>query len=248
MKAMILAAGRGKRLQPLTDECPKPLLAAHPDGTSFIERILLRLAKARFTDIVINVSWLRESIMQRLGSGERYGVRITYSDEGGHALDTGGGIKQALRYLGKEPFLVVNSDIYTDWTPGTDRSDVLRSGALAHLLLAPPPGHSGDLDVHKGLIMPGKQWTFCGIGYYRPELFAGMPRKKFSLLDALTPAITQKRVSGEVYRGLWMDIGTPEKLERVRRLGDQEQNESTRKPGRIRAPSSPSPGGASRPH
>ena len=216
MKAMLLAAGRGERLRPLTDKCPKPLLSAYPENTSFIERIILRLADAHFTDIVVNVSWLRDAIMRRLGDGTRYGVRIAYSDEGDTALNTGGGIKRALPLLGSSPFLVMNADIYTNWMP---RVRNLAPRCSAHLLLCPPPPrHRGDFVLRSGLVTPGTQWTFSGIGYYRPEIFAAMQRDDFPLTDLLRPAIARDFwVGGEVYNGLWIDIGTPERLALARR-------------------------------
>lgn len=210
---MILAAGRGERLRPLTDKCPKPLLTAYPDGTSFIERHLMQLNGAGFTDVVVNVSYLRKQIIQRLGDGSHYGVRIVYSDEGDTLLNTGGGIKHALRLLGDEPFLVINADVYTDWIPRVKEPEAKQ---LAHLLLAPPPGESGDFSLHNGLVTQGKQWTFCGIGYYRPELFYKESQANFPLLSVLTPAIAKGTVGGEVYNGLWLDIGTPETLELAR--------------------------------
>ena len=211
MKAMILAAGRGERMRRLTDRTPKPLLEV--GGEKLIERHLRRLAAAGHAQIVINLSWLGSQIRQAIGNGQRYGVEVRYSDEGPTALETAGGIFKALPLLGSEPFLVVNGDIWTDYPL---QPAGLAPGADAHLVLVPnPPQHArGDFALEQGKITEGKtdRYTFSGIGLYRGEFFAGCQPGKFPLLPLLRRAIAAGRLTGEVYRGAWHDIGTPERL------------------------------------
>jgi MurNAc alpha-1-phosphate uridylyltransferase len=211
MKAMILAAGRGERLRPLTDHTPKPLLAA--GGRPLIEHTLVALVKGGITDIVVNTAHLGEQIEDYLGDGGRFGARITYSPEG-EALETGGGILRALPLLGDRPFLVVNGDIATDF-PFARLLD--QPKGLAHLVLVPnPPHHSkGDFALAAGLVHDAgpKRHTFSGIGVYRPELFAGCRAGRFPLAPLLRAAMPEGKVSGELYEGFWMDIGTVERLE-----------------------------------
>ncbi len=183
---------------------------------SFIERIIQSLANAGITHIIINVSWLKAQIVERLGD-KHHDIPITYSDEGEIPLGTGGGIKRALPYLGDQRFLVINADVYTDWCP--DRLCPLAPHDLAHLILTvPPDGAHGDFSLDHHTVIPGKDWTFCGIGYYSPDLFRRIGRDIFPLTDVLHPAIRKQRVSGQVYRGRWLDIGTPAALEKARRL------------------------------
>lgn len=211
MKAMILAAGRGERMRPLTDRTPKPLLEV--GGEKLIERHLRQLAAAGHRKIVINLSWLGSQIRQAIGNGQRYGVEVRYSDEGPTALETAGGIYKALPMLGREPFLVVNGDIWTDHPltlqPLADHAD-------AHLVLvANPPQHAkGDFALENGRITegPAPRFTFSGIGVYRKDFFADCEPGKFPLLPLLRRSIAAGRLTGEVYRGGWHDIGTPERL------------------------------------
>ncbi len=211
MKAMILAAGRGERMRPLTDRTPKPLLEV--GGEKLIERHLRRLAAAGYTQIIINLSWLGSQIRQAIGNGQRYGVEVRYSDEGPTALETAGGIFKALSMLGRAPFLVVNGDIWTDHpflpTP-------LTADSHAHLVLVPnPPQHPrGDFSLEGGLVAESarERYTYSGIGLYRREFFTGCTPGKFPLLPLLRRAIESGHLTGEVYRGGWYDIGTPDRL------------------------------------
>lgn len=223
MKAMILAAGRGNRMRPLTDQVPKPLLEA--GGRPLIQYHLECLAAADIRDIVINHAHLGEQIEAALGDGSRFGVHIRYSPEQ-TALETGGGIFNALPLLGPDPFLVINGDIWSDIDPiglhlaGTD---------LAHLVLVDNPPHhpSGDFILTGGRVrVEGDQderererrLTFSGVGVYSPSLFAGCRPGAFALAPLLRDAMAQGRVGGEHHRGHWLDIGTPERLADLDRL------------------------------
>jgi MurNAc alpha-1-phosphate uridylyltransferase len=210
---MILAAGRGERLRPLTDHTPKPLLPA--GGRPVIEHTLEALVRAGFADIVINLAHLGWQIRERLGDGRRFGARIRYSDEGEQALETAGGILQALALLGPEPFVVVNGDIGTDY----DFARLRREPAGdAHLVLVPNPPHhpQGDFGLDSDRVTPlgdGTQaYTFAGIGVYRAELFAPLPPGRAPLAPLLRQAMAAGRVSGELHPGFWLDIGTAERL------------------------------------
>jgi MurNAc alpha-1-phosphate uridylyltransferase len=211
MKALILAAGRGERLRPLTDHTPKPLLEA--DGRALIEHTILALAKAGYTELVVNLAHLGGQIQARLGDGSRFGVHIAYSQEGEEALETGGGIHRALPLLGKGPFLVVNGDLATDYPFERLHG---RPQGLAHLVLVGNPAHHprGDfaLDGEKALAEGEPRHTFSGIGVYRPELFAACEPGKFPLAPLLRQAMAKGQVGGELYPGFWMDIGTVERL------------------------------------
>jgi MurNAc alpha-1-phosphate uridylyltransferase len=216
MKAMILAAGRGERMRPLTDNTPKPLLEA--GGKRLIEYHLQGLAQAGFRDIVINHAHLGEQIEQALGDGSRYGVRIRYSAEE-RALETGGGIFRALPLLGESPFLVINGDIWCDYP--LQRLRVCRP-ERAHLVLVdnPPQHPGGDFVLERGKVHDGKgaRLTFSGIGVYHPRLFAGCEPGAFPLAPLLRRAMGEDAVSGEHYRGRWFDIGTPERLRQLDQL------------------------------
>jgi MurNAc alpha-1-phosphate uridylyltransferase len=214
---MILAAGRGERMRPLTDTTPKPLLRV--GVRSLIERHLLALAAAGFRDIVVNLSWLGERIREALGSGSHWGVTIHYSDEGPVPFETGGGIFQALPLLGPQPFLVVNGDILCDFSFADLR---LARDATAHLVLVDNPAHHarGDFSLERGRVrLPGaRTFTFSGIALYRPEFFAGCTAGRFPLLPLFKRAIAAGALSGEHYRGQWSDVGTPERLAELARL------------------------------
>lgn len=211
-RAMILAAGRGERMRPLTDNRPKPLLQV--GGKPLIEHHLAALASAGIGDVVINLAWQGEKLRSALGSGERFGIAIHYSDEGATALETGGGIFQALPWLVPGPFIVINGDIWTDWRVHGQ----LAMGAhdLAHLVLVPNPAHhpQGDFGLAGSRLVeaPGAQFTFSGIGLYREEFFAGCRPGAFPLLPLFKRAIRDGRISGEVHCGRWYDVGTPERL------------------------------------
>lgn len=217
MKAMILAAGRGERMRPLTDVCPKPLLTVA--GKPLIVWHLERLARAGFRDVVINHAHLGEQIEGLLGDGAAWDVHIHWSAEPPGALETAGGIAQALPLLGDAPFLVVNGDIFCDWDFGRARAR-LDQDALAHLVLVPnPPQHpAGDFAFDGVKVRPGgtaglPQYTFAGVGVYRPELFATITRgSRAALAPLLRAAIGAGHVEGELHAGEWTDVGTPQRL------------------------------------
>ena len=214
MRAMILAAGRGKRLRPLTDKTPKPLIRVA--GKSLIEYHLENLAHAGFKDIVINTAWLAEKIHEQLGDGSAYGVSIEYSDEG-TALETAGGIIKALPLLGEDPFLVVNGDIWCDYD--FSRLPELESGKQAHLLLVDNPDHNpaGDFALDSGLIRNtgNTMYTFSGIGIYRPAFFAGQSEGALPLAPIIRSKCESNMVSGEYHPGRWTDVGTVERLDEL---------------------------------
>lgn len=223
MKAMILAAGRGERMRPLTDATPKPLLKVA--GKALIEYSLEKLALAGFTDIVINVAYLGLQIMDYCGDGSRWRVSIRYSDEGDLALETAGGIAKALPLLGDAPFLVINADILFEYPLAELRG---RNIELAHLVMIDNPPHhpQGDFCLHaSGLLSEqgDEKLTFSGIGVYHPALFAEInPDKPLKLRPVLNQAMRQNKISGERFGGLWQDIGTPQRLQEVdtdKRLG-----------------------------
>ena len=211
MKAMLLAAGRGERMRPLTDQCPKPLLRVA--GRPLIEWHLQRLAAAGFTEVVINLSWLGEQIAAALGDGARFGVTIAYSREPWPALETGGGICNALPLLGAAPFLLVNGDVFTDVDFGALR---LAAQDLAQLVLVANPAHhpQGDFWLDAGRIVSqgGERLTYSGIALLRPELFAGAAGGRFPLLPWLNRAREAGRLGGQKHAGEWLDIGTPQRL------------------------------------
>jgi len=214
MKCMILAAGLGSRMRPLTDVTPKPLLKV--GGIPLIMWHLEKLAHQDFTDIVINIAHLGYQIPEALGDGADWGVNIHYSDEqeeGG--LESAGGIVKALPLLGEEPFLVVNGDIFTDYDFQYHRK--LADGVLAHLILVPNPehNHEGDFALDGQKVVYNRQYTFSGIGYYSPKLFEGVPYGKSALAPLLREAMKKGKITGELYEGEWLDIGTPDRLERL---------------------------------
>jgi MurNAc alpha-1-phosphate uridylyltransferase len=210
--AMILAAGRGERLRPMTDTTPKPLLRVR--GQPLIERHVVGLARAGVERIVINLAWLGSQISEYLGDGARYGVAIVYSQEQPRALETAGGIFHALPQLGPGPFAVVNGDIYTDFPFDTLR---LAGGQDAHLILVPnPPQHpQGDFGLEQGLALASaaRQYTFSGIAMYRSGFFSGCTEGVFPLKPLLLRSMAAKRCSAELYTGSWEDVGTPERLQ-----------------------------------
>lgn len=215
MKAMILAAGRGERMRPLTDHTPKPLLEV--GGKALIEHLIEALATAGFHELVINTAHLGAQLPARLGDGGRYGVAIEWSPEPEGALETGGGIMQALPRLG-ERFVVANGDIWTDY-PFVRLQQV--PTALAHLVLVDnPPHHArGDFALSDGQVTAEGRMrlTFSGVGVYHRDLFRGCHPGKFPLAPLLRAAMGEHRVSGEHYRGRWVDIGTPERLQELDR-------------------------------
>ncbi len=210
MNAMILAAGRGERMKPLTDSTPKALLQV--GGTSLLERHLAALRAAGIDVVVINLGWLGEQIVSRIGSGADYGLSVVYSPEGDDVLETGGGIERALPMLGDAPFLVVNGDVYTEMPMPTALAD----DATGHLVLVPRPGYKprGDFDLADGRIVVADEprYTFSGVAVYRPEFFAGSSPGRFPLAPMLRDGARRGILSGEVYAGAWEDVGTPERL------------------------------------
>jgi MurNAc alpha-1-phosphate uridylyltransferase len=216
MKAMILAAGRGERMRPLTDHTPKPLLQVA--GKALIEYSLENLAKAGFNQIVVNVAYLGQQIKTYCGDGSRWRVSIQYVDEGEEALETAGGIANALPLLGDRPFIVVNADILFDYPLASLREKTID---LAHLVLIDNPPHHPHGDFYlaeNGLLSEtgDPKLTFSGIGIYHPSLFAGVRAgQALKLRPVLNQAMPKGQVSGEYFNGLWLDIGTPQRLQDV---------------------------------
>jgi MurNAc alpha-1-phosphate uridylyltransferase len=213
MKAMILAAGRGERMRPLSDSIPKCLLEVR--GKPLIVRLIEALVRAEVRDIVINHAHLGHMIEAALGDGRRYGVAIRYSAEG-VALETGGGIAKALPLLGVQPFLAVNGDIFCDFDFSPIAARALGSD-LAHLVLVENPPHhpQGDFSLRGSRVADAgsPKVTFSGIGLYQPALFAGIkPGEKGQLASLLRAAMARGLVSGEMHRGEWHDVGTPQRL------------------------------------
>ncbi|MBN8441311.1 MAG: nucleotidyltransferase family protein [Thauera sp.] len=225
---MILAAGRGERMRPLTDHCPKPLLEA--GGKPLIVWHIERLRAAGFTELVINHAHLGHLLEQALGDGSRFGVRIHWSAER-EALETAGGIRQALPLLGDAPFLVVNGDVFCDADFSTLK---LAPGDLAELLLVPNPEHhpEGDFALRRDRLVAdataASKLTFSGIGVYHPELFATIePGATAKLAPLLRAAIAAGRVGGRRHDGVWIDVGTPARLTELdRRLRVEEGHAS----------------------
>ncbi|HEV3286455.1 MAG TPA: nucleotidyltransferase family protein [Steroidobacteraceae bacterium] len=211
MKAMVLAAGRGERMRPITDTVPKPLVRV--GGRPLIAWHLAALARAGVREVVINLSWLGEQLRAALGTGADFGLRITYSEEGPVPLETGGGIFRALPLLGPGPFLVLSGDIWTDIDLGGVQ---LEPEAHAHLVLIPNPPHHprGDFGLEGNVVVQraSERLTYANVGIYRPEFFAGCAAGRFPLLEPLNRAIAARLVRGEVHRGAWSDVGTPERL------------------------------------
>jgi len=211
MKAMILAAGRGERLRPLTDTTPKPLLTV--GRKSLIEYHLENLAKAGITQIIINTAWLAEKIHHALGNGNRYGISITYSDED-EALETAGGIIRALPLLGEKPFLVINGDIFTDFDFASLKP--LDATMQAHLILVTNPEHhrQGDFSICHGLLsnQTENRYTYSGIGLYSPRFFSDYKMEKLALAPLLRNKAEKQCISAQLYDGKWTDVGNIERL------------------------------------
>lgn len=240
MKAMILAAGFGERLRPLTETTPKPLLEV--GGKPLIQYHIERLAQAGVREIVVNTSWLGEKIEAFLGDGARFGVRITWSREN-EPLETGGGIRRALPLLGSEPFLVINGDVWTDFPLETLVQRSWCEELDAHLVLVPNPPFKamGDfvLDDRQRVGYPdagAKTYTFSGISIMRPDIFALYPAasERFPLRDVLQSSIRALCISGELFEGQWWDVGTLERLNLLNSLLSGKVLEASKKP-RMRA-------------
>lgn len=219
MKAMILAAGKGERLRPLTLHTPKPLVRA--GGVPLIEYHIRALVEAGFDELVINHAWLGEQIEAHLGDGSALVARIRYSPEG-EPLETGGGIFKALPLLGDEPFVVVNGDIWTDFDFRA-LSAQLPGAGLAHLVLVNNPAHhpQGDFMLRDGAVVDAVgegALTYSGIAVLNPRLFDGCQPGAFKLAPLLRQAMAAGRVTGEHYRGRWVDVGTHERLAEVERI------------------------------
>ncbi|MGI9228531.1 MAG: N-acetylmuramate alpha-1-phosphate uridylyltransferase MurU [Gammaproteobacteria bacterium] len=210
MKAMILAAGDGVRMRPLTEDQPKPMLQA--GGKPLLQYHIEALARAGLRDIVINHARLGRMIEDYFGSGERFGVHIHYSAEGETPLETGGGIRQALGLLDADRFLVINADIWTDYPVAN-----LVKAEPPHLVLVPNPPHNpaGDFALQRGQIHNQGEplYTFSGMALYKAAMFAGLPPGRSPLLPLLRQQVTTSRVTGELYQGHWFDIGTPDRLQ-----------------------------------
>ena len=213
MKAMVLAAGRGERMRPITDRIPKPLVPVA--GKPLIVYHLEALARAGVRDVVINLAYRGAQIREALDDGSRYGVRIRYSDEGPDPIETGAGIFKALPLLGAQPFIVVNGDVWTDFDVAM--LPRLDGGAHAHLVMVPNPAHvaRGDFALDGDSIVESDKddrFTYSGIGVFSPEFFHDCQPGKFPLRPLLSRAIAARKLKGQVYRGVWLDIGTPERL------------------------------------
>lgn len=221
MKAMILAAGRGERMRPLTDHCPKPLLPA--GGKPLLQWHIEALAAVGVTNIVINYAHLGQQIESHFGDGSTLGVQLSYSPEA-TALETAGGIRNAMHLLGGQPFLVINGDVACEW-PVARAIQIARQwqqGQLAHLVMVANPPHNlkGDFALQGTAVKEAEQggatFTFSGIGVYHPEMFNSI---KIGELAKLAPLLRQAmaagKVQGELFSGFWMDIGTPERLEEL---------------------------------
>lgn len=213
---MILAAGRGERMRPLTDRTPKPLLEA--GGEPLIVHSIRKLVAAGITELVINHAHLGEQIERKLGTGGAFGAHITYSPEV-EALETAGGIVQALPLLGAAPFLVINADVWTDYDFESLLDLQMASTVLGHLLMVANPQHHPDGDFHvlDGMLddSRGERMTYSGIAVFRPDFFAGLDPGKRPLAPLLRQQISKRRLSAEVYTGRWFDIGTPERLKQL---------------------------------
>lgn len=214
---MILAAGRGQRMRPLTDEIPKPLLRVN--GIPLIEHHIGALAAGGIRDIVINLAWLGSQIRDRVGDGTKYGIKVSYSEETPEALETGGGIFRALPLLGKAPFWLINSDVFCAYDYAARG---LADGILGHLVMVPNPRHNatGDFSLMDGKVTEraAQTLTYSGIAVLHPGLFSGASDGKFPLAPLFNDAIGRGALSGEIFTGRWIDVGTPGRLAALDRL------------------------------
>lgn len=220
MKAIILAAGRGERLRPLTDHTPKPLTTVQ--GKPLLGRHLEQLQNAGFKDVVINVCWLKEKIKDFVNHQAPHELNIQISDEGNQALETGGGIRKALPLLGKSPFLAISADVFTDFN--FNELPVMSDQQLVHLVLVENPKHHPDGDFalsgERMLLKQSDQpsYTYSGIGLFHPELFTGFEAGTvFKLAPLIKEAIKQRRATAQVHAGQWSDVGTLERLDELNR-------------------------------
>jgi MurNAc alpha-1-phosphate uridylyltransferase len=211
---MILAAGRGERMRPLTDNTPKPLLMV--GGKPLIVWHIEALARAGIQEVIINHAWLGEQIPQALGNGSRWGLTIRYSAEGNVGLETGGGIFNALPLLGDAPFLLVNGDVFTDINLANLAKRGLSGEMLAHLCLVDNPEHhpQGDFRLtDSGRVIDQPSLTFAGVSLISPKLFVGIQAGKFPLAPLLRQVMQAGRVTGEKHEGFWLDVGTVQRLQ-----------------------------------
>ncbi|MAA61956.1 UNVERIFIED_ORG: MurNAc alpha-1-phosphate uridylyltransferase [Idiomarina abyssalis] len=219
MRAMILAAGRGSRMRPLTDNQPKPLLPVA--GKPLLGYHLEKLANAGVNEVVINHAWHGEQIEDFVGDGSQWGLQVSFSAEPEGGLETAGGIIKALPLLGDDPFWVINGDIWTDWDYRDLPTD-LEKGLLGHLIMVDNPIHhsNGDFAIENGLLVNGEnendaRKTFSGVGLYRKELLAPYPEGKRALKPFFDRAINKKQLAASHQDGFWTDVGTPERLHQV---------------------------------
>ena len=213
MKAMILAAGQGARLRPLTEHCPKPLLKVGQHR--LIEHHIIKCAAAGFESIVINTAYLGEMIETTLGDGSRYGIELNYSHEGKQSLDTGGGIANAKNLLGKSPFLCISADVYTDMPFDSD----FTLNKDCHLMMVHNPSHhaQGDFSATQlGISDNTQRYTYSGIAYLNPQIFTH-EKKVYPLLEVFNQAIQHQRISAQVFQGTWFDVGTATRLHAAHR-------------------------------
>ena len=225
MKAMILAAGRGERMRPLSDSTPKPLMEV--GGKKLIEYRLEALRAAQVYECVINLSYRAKQIRDFLGDGKRWGVSIQYSDEGDTPLESAGGIINALPLLGDNLFILINADIWTDYNISLLPNKL---AGLAHLVMVNNPQHNpeGDFYLESGMLVSKavQKFTYSGIGVFNPTLFKNRKPGRQALKPILLNAIEQKLASGEYYRGQWSDIGTPERLTEIQSITENSQHAS----------------------
>ena len=218
MKVMILAAGRGERMGNLTQNCPKPLLKVK--GRCLIDWHLIKLYDAGFKDVVINVAYLSKEIIEFVGDGSKWRLNISISEEE-QALETAGGIKKAIKYLGDEPFLVINADIFSDYNYKQLKMISLQKKTMGHLVLVNNPKHNlkGDFGLMDDGVLTlnsNSPLTFSGIAIYEPKLFSELTEgNKIKLAPILEIAINKKCIQGELFEGLWSDVGTPERLNMI---------------------------------
>ena len=218
MKVMILAAGRGERMGNLTQNCPKPLLKVK--GRCLIDWHLIKLCEAGFKDVVINVAYLPKKIIEFVGDGSKWGLNIFISEEE-QALETAGGIKKAIKYLGDEPFVVINADIFSDYNYKNLKNRSLQKKSVGHLVLINNPEHNlkGDFGImDDGILTMNSErlLTFSGIAIYDPKFFSELTEgNKIKLAPMLEIAINKKCIEGEFFEGAWSDVGTPERLNMI---------------------------------
>ena len=209
-QAMILAAGRGNRMMPLTRDVPKSMLKI--GNMTLIEDKIIRLVEAGVEKIIINIGYLGSYIKEHVGDGSKYGIKITISDEGSMPVGTANGIRNILPEFNNKPFILVNADIWTN-NLFIDLNDELINNCLAHIILTPKPSYAkGDFGLNNNKIIQGNEYTYTGIGIYKPEIFLNYNDKELGVI-----LNKEKNINAEIYMGLWDDIGTPERLNAARK-------------------------------